>query len=48
MRSSREDLDGPESVAGDIDQVLARQPAFVKEMCGDSEAVVRQPPIISG
>jgi len=47
MCSSREDFYGLESVAGDIGQMLARQPAFVEEMCGDAEAVIRQPPILS-
>jgi hypothetical protein len=48
MRPSGEDLDGFESVAGNVGQVLARQTAFVEEMSGDAEAVVRQPLMISG
>ena len=42
MCSGREDFNGLEPVAGDVGQVLARQPAFVEQMCGDAEAVVRQ------
>ena len=40
--AGREDFNGLEPVAGDVGQVLARQPAFVEQMCGDAEAVVRQ------
>src|SRR5262245_20425619 len=47
MCSSCEDFDGLESVTGDIGQMLACQPAFVEEMSGDAEAVIRQPPILS-
>ena len=42
MCSSREDFDGLESVTGDIGEVLARQPAFVEEMSGNAEAMIRQ------
>jgi len=43
MRSGREDFDRLESVAGDIGQMLACQPAFVEEMSGDAEPGIRQP-----
>src|SRR5262245_50114201 len=47
MCSSREDFDGFESVTGDIGEMLAGQPAFVEEMRGDAEAMIRQPPILT-
>ena len=46
MRTRREDLDCIEAVAGNIGELFAAQPVFVKEVCGDAEAVIRQPLIL--
>ena len=42
-----EDLDRLEAVTGDIDEVFAAQPLFVKEMRRDAETTIRQPLIIA-
>ena len=38
MRSGREHLDGFEPIRGDLREMVALEPAIVKEMCRDPEA----------
>jgi len=37
VRACREQLDRLESVRGDVDQVIASEPVFVEQVCGNAE-----------